>query len=63
MAVVLEQPPVVTVMFDEQEREMAAMFGVLVLKPIVPGAVTEGDQVWPPSRLTSVNTSKKLLIW
>ena len=36
---------------------------VVGLSPIVPGAVTEGDQVWPPSRLTSVKTSKKLLIW
>src|SRR6516164_919863 len=32
-------------------------------KPIVPGLVTLGDQVAPPSKLTSVKMSKKLLIW
>ena len=35
----------------------------LVVRPIVPGRVIEGDQVAPPSRLTSVKISKKLLIW
>ena len=47
-------------MFDEQVRVIAA--GPLLASPMVPGAVTEGDQVWPPSKLTSVNTSKKLLM-
>ena len=32
-------------------------------KPIVPGLVTLGDHVAPPSRLTSVKMSKKLLTW
>src|SRR5881394_27376 len=31
-------------------------------RPIVPGATIEGDQVTPPSKLNSVNTSKKLSI-
>src|ERR1041385_1137819 len=33
---------------------------VLVPCDIVPGCVSDGDQVCPPSKLTSVNTSKKL---
>ncbi len=49
----------VTVGFDEPVRTIG---GLLVSEPrlIPPGAVVEGDQVCPPSRLTSVKMSKKL---
>jgi hypothetical protein len=51
-----------TVMFDGQ----VIVTGVELLgggcSPMVPGSVTDGDQVWPPSKLTSVKISKKLSI-
>jgi hypothetical protein len=45
------------------DGQVKASGGALVFNPIVPGATTEGDQVAPPSRLTSVKMSKKLLTW
>src|SRR6478672_2149063 len=54
----LVQGPAVTTMFVEQLSVTRLLVGAR--KAIVPGAVTEGDQVAPPSRLTSVKMSKKL---
>jgi len=55
----LEQGAAVTVMFDEQVSTIVTLLDVM---PMVPGCVTPGDQVAPPSRLTSVKISKKLSI-
>jgi len=55
----LVQVAAVTVILLEQVTVTRLL---LLASPIVPGAVTEGDQVAPPSRLSSVKMSKKLSI-
>ena len=50
----------VAVRFEEQVSTIGD--GRLVTSPTVPGVITDGDQVLPPSKLTSVKISKKLLM-
>src|SRR6266704_739646 len=55
-----EQGAAKTVIVLEQWRVSEAVLLDGARNAIVPGPVIEGDQVLPPSRLTSVKTSKKL---
>ena len=55
-------PVATVVILLGQLIETELLVGV-VPRPMVPGRVIKGVQVAPPSRLTSVKISKKLLIW